>query len=172
VVLVDVGVYWVHRAMHQIPFLWRFHSIHHSTRSLDWVSGFRNHPGEAALAVPVFLPLLAAGLDPAAVGGVYVVVTGVVGAWAHLNVRWRMRPLHKLVLTPDFHHWHHANEPEAINTNYSVFLPLWDILFGTYFMPADRRPQVYGTDDPVPGGVLGQLAYPLRKRRAPVLVPF
>ena len=88
----------------------------------------------------------------------------VTGLWAHLDVRWRLRPLHRVVLTPDFHHWHHANERDAINTNYAGLLPIWDLLFGTYYMPDDRRPSRYGIDEPMPLGVWGQLRQSFRRR--------
>ena len=77
-------------------------------------------------------------------------------------MRWRWRPLHKVVITPEFHHWHHADEPDAHNTNYSVFLPLWDLVFGTYFMPGDRRPARYGVTPPAPDGIVAQLRAPLQ----------
>jgi sterol desaturase/sphingolipid hydroxylase (fatty acid hydroxylase superfamily) len=91
------------------------------------------------------------------------VVRLVTGLWAHLNVRWRLRALQPIVLTPEFHHWHHANEPEAINTNFAGLLPVWDIMFGTYRMPADRRPQVYGISEAMPATMAGQLASPFRR---------
>src|SRR5690606_11952903 len=70
--------------------------------------------------------------------------------------------IQKLVATPEFHHWHHADDPDAWWTNYAGLLPVWDLLFGTYRVPADERPEVYGTDTPVPGDLLGQLGWPLR----------
>lgn len=121
VLLFDLLVYWTHRWSHTIPLFWRFHAIHHSTRHLDWVSGFRAHPLDGAFIAPAFAFMLAAGFDPE-ITGALAVLQFVVGIWAHLNVRWRLRKLRYLVLTPDFHHWHHANEPEAINTNFSTRL--------------------------------------------------
>jgi len=109
--------------------------VHHSTEQLDWVSGFRNHPFDGAIVAPPFFFLIAAGFD-ATFTGVLAVVQLVTGLFLHANVRWRWRPLHRIVITPEFHHWHHANETDAHNSNYSVFLPLWDIVFGTYYMPA------------------------------------
>jgi hypothetical protein len=73
-----------------------------------------------------------------------------------------------VVVTPEFHHWHHANERDAHNTNYSVGLPIWDLVFGTYFMPADRRPTRYGVTPPVPPGLGPQLWHPLRGLRNPL----
>lgn len=159
--LFDLAIYWAHRFGHEVPFLWRFHRLHHSTRHLDWVSGFRNHPLDGALFAPAFVFLLVAGFSPQ-FGGALLVIQLVTGLFLHANVRWRWRPLHRIVITPEFHHWHHTNEADAHNTNYSVFLPLWDIVFGTYFMPRDRRPSVYGVDGPVPATIPAQVWEPMR----------
>jgi sterol desaturase/sphingolipid hydroxylase (fatty acid hydroxylase superfamily) len=161
VLLFDLLVYWTHRWSHTVPLFWRFHSVHHSTNHLDWISGFRAHPFDGAFMAPVFAFFLGAGFQPAITGGL-AVVQFVIGLWAHLNVRWRLRPLRAIVMTPDFHHWHHANEPAAINTNFGVFLPIWDIVFRSYYMPADRRPQRYGIDEPIPLSLPRQLLHPFR----------
>ncbi|MGH1504739.1 MAG: sterol desaturase family protein [Acidimicrobiales bacterium] len=164
IALFDLLIYWVHRWSHEVPLLWRFHAIHHSTETLDWVSGLRNHPFDGALLAPAFAFLLAAGFS-AEFSGALVAVQIVTGIFLHANVRWKWRPLQRLVITPEFHHWHHANEPEAINTNFSVFLPLWDQIFGTYRVPKDRRPTVYGVDEYVPEGLWAQLRHPFRGMR-------
>jgi sterol desaturase/sphingolipid hydroxylase (fatty acid hydroxylase superfamily) len=165
--LFDVAIYWAHRFGHEIPFLWRFHSVHHSTEHLDWVSGFRSHPFDGVFIAPAFVFLLAAGFSPE-VAGALAVIQILFGLFLHANVRWRLRPLHKVIITPEFHHWHHANEPEAHNTNYSVFLPIWDLMFGTYRMPADRRPLRYGVTPPIPAGIVPQLVHPLHGLRNPL----
>jgi sterol desaturase/sphingolipid hydroxylase (fatty acid hydroxylase superfamily) len=167
VLLFDLAIYWTHRFGHEVPFLWRFHRVHHSTRHLDWISGFRNHPFDGVLLAPAFVLLLAAGFRPE-LAGALVVVQVALGLFLHANVRWRWRPLQRLVITPEFHHWHHANERQAYNTNYSTFLPVWDLLFRTYSVPADRRPTVYGVDGTVPPGLVGQLWEPLRGLRNPL----
>jgi sterol desaturase/sphingolipid hydroxylase (fatty acid hydroxylase superfamily) len=159
--LLDILVYWTHRLYHEVGFLWRFHSIHHSSARLDWISGIRTHPFDGALIIVPAVVLFAAGFQLEVVGFL-AVVQAILGIFAHANVRWRLKPLHRVVMTPEFHHWHHANYPESIHTNYSVFLPLWDIIWGTYFMPADRRPEVYGLDDPMPPSMPGQLLAPFR----------
>lgn len=164
-VLFDLVIYWAHRWSHEIPFLWRFHAVHHSTETLDWVSGFRNHPVDGAIIAPPIVFLLAAGF-PLEFTGALAVLQLVTGLFLHANVRWRLRPLHRIVITPEFHHWHHADDPEAINSNYSVFLPAWDLLFRTYFMPTDRRPEVYGIAEPMPAGLVGQFLHPFRGGRA------
>ncbi len=159
--LFDLLIYWTHRWYHEVPILWRFHAIHHSPKHMDWISGFRIHPLDGTLIAPAFAFLLAAGFG-AEFTGILAAVQAVIGIFLHANVRWRLRPLHRLIITPEFHHWHHANEPGAINSNYSVFLPAWDIIFGTYFMPRRRRPQVYGVAEYIPEGMVDQLRYPLR----------
>mgnify|MGYP001432947513 CR=1 FL=1 len=164
VVLFDLAIYWAHRWSHEVPALWKFHAIHHSTEQLDWVSGFRAHPLDGAIVAPPVVFLLAAGFDPA-VTGALALVQFVTGLFLHANVRWRLRPLHRLVITPEFHHWHHSYEPEAHNSNYSVFLPLWDILFGTYYMPRNKRPVRYGVALDVGTTMRAQLAYPFRGMR-------
>lgn len=161
IALFDLAIYWTHRWYHEVPFLWRFHAVHHSTEHLDWVSGFRTHPFDGTLIAPAFVFLLVAGFS-AEFTGILAVVQIVTGIFLHANVRWRWRWLHKIVITPEFHHWHHADQPGAINSNYSVFLPLWDLLFGTYFMPDGIRPTRYGVSEPIPDQMLGQLWYPMR----------
>jgi sterol desaturase/sphingolipid hydroxylase (fatty acid hydroxylase superfamily) len=166
IVLFDFVTYWVHRWSHEVPFFWRFHQIHHSTEQLDWISGFRNHPIDGALLAAPFGLLIAAGFENQFTG-ILVVVQIVTGLFLHANVRWQWRWLQRLVITPEFHHWHHSDEPAAHNTNYSVFLPVWDIVFGTYRVPKQSRPQRYGVSDPVPAGIVGQLLHPFRGMQRP-----
>lgn len=159
IVLLDILIYWTHRLSHEVGFFWRFHAIHHSSEKMDWISGIRSHPFDGVIiAVPAVF-LIIAGFDLEVVG-IAAVVQAVLGLLAHANVRWRFRPFHKIVMTPEFHHWHHANHAESIHTNYSVFLPIWDIIWGTYYMPADRRPLVYGQDEDTPTSVPGQMLAP------------
>ncbi len=164
VLLFDLAAYWIHRWAHEVPQLWKFHAVHHSTETLDWISGFRAHPFDGALVAPPFFLLLAAGFAPEVAGGLAVVQL-VSGLFLHANVSWRLRPLQRLIATPEFHHWHHANEPDAINKDYSALLPVWDIVFGTWFMPRDRRPEVYGINEEMPAGLTAQLRHPLRDLR-------
>jgi sterol desaturase/sphingolipid hydroxylase (fatty acid hydroxylase superfamily) len=167
ILLFDMASYWGHRWSHEIPFIWRFHSIHHSSEQLDWVSGIRAHPFDGGVIAPVFVFLVAAGFSPR-VSGALAGVQLVTGVFLHANVRWRWRPLQRVVNTPELHHWHHANEPDALNKNYAILLPVWDLLFGTYFMPPNRRPQVYGVTQPLPVTLMGQILEPLRGLRNPL----
>jgi sterol desaturase/sphingolipid hydroxylase (fatty acid hydroxylase superfamily) len=162
ILLLDILIYWTHRLGHEVGFFWRFHSIHHSSEKMDWISGIRAHPFDGVIiAVPAVF-LIVAGFNIEVVG-IAAVVQAVLGLTAHANVRWRLRPLHRIVMTPEFHHWHHANHPESIHTNYSVFLPVWDMVWGTYYMPSDQRPQVYGQSENTPPSVPAQMLVPFSK---------
>lgn len=171
VVVFEIFGYWYHRWSHELPFLWRFHAVHHSSERLDWLSAARLHPLEgffSGLVVgPAFVVL---GFRPVAVP----VVTTALTVWAillHANVRWRLGTLDGIVTTPEYHHWHHSNHAEARNHNYSGLLPVLDRIFGTYYQPVHRRPEVYGVDSHVPDGWFAQLLHPFRRASSPV-TPF
>ena len=168
ILLFDMTTYWAHRFYHEVPILWKFHSIHHSTEHMDWVSGFRGHPFDGTLIVPAIFFLIAAGFPNEQVG--FLAIFQIVfGLFLHANVRFKFKIFHRFIMTPEFHHWHHSNEDDAIWSNYSTFLPLWDMLFGTYFMPkGDRRPQIYGVDELVPMTMAEQLKYPFEGKKNPL----
>lgn len=164
-VLFDFLGYWTHRWAHEVPFLWRFHAVHHSPEHMDWISGFRIHPFDGVLIAPPALFLLAAGFG-AQVTGVLAVVQILLGLFFHANVRLRLRWLDKIIANPEFHHWHHANEADAIGHNYAAAIPMWDLIFGTFFMPkGGRRPRYYGVNEYMPDHMLGQLSHPCRGAR-------
>lgn len=167
ILLFDMTTYWAHRFYHEIPILWKFHAIHHSTEHMDWVSGFRAHPLDGTLIAPAIVFLIAAGFPNEQVG--FLAVFQIVfGLFLHANVRFRFKIFDRFIMTPEFHHWHHSNEEDAIWSNYSTFLPLWDMLFGTYFMPkGGRRPQIYGVDEIVPMNMAEQLKYPFEGVKNP-----
>jgi sterol desaturase/sphingolipid hydroxylase (fatty acid hydroxylase superfamily) len=168
VALVAVGNYWGHRLTHQVPFLWRFHSVHHSIEQMDWVASGRLHPLDQAFtqAFTVF-PLFLLGYGTGVFGGVAVFVT-LLALFQHANVRLRFPGLRWVINTPEWHHWHHAIDDDARDKNFG--LPVVDKLFGTAYLPKDRRPVGFGTRSPVPAdGYLRHLAYPFtRAAKAPV----
>ena len=161
-VVFDFVNYVGHRVQHEVPFLWRFHRIHHSSEQLDWLAGARVHPLPSVLdGLFRAVPALLFGLTEAGASVLTVIVT-LSAVLTHANVSWRLPRLSRWWATPEFHHWHHAAEPEAVNRNYAGVLPIWDRLFGTFHLP-DRYPRSYGADRPVPHGWWGQLIDPLRR---------
>lgn len=161
-VIAELAQYWAHRAAHEVPFLWRFHKVHHSSEQLDWLAAARLHPLDQAFTRScAAIPLFALGYQGRVLGGV-AVVFALQAIFIHANVRSTFGPLRYVVATPQFHHWHHAGEPEHRNQNYAGELPLLDALFGTLHLPRREWPQRYGIDEPTPNGYLRQLAWPFR----------
>jgi sterol desaturase/sphingolipid hydroxylase (fatty acid hydroxylase superfamily) len=168
---IELAVYWAHRLLHEVPLFWRFHKIHHSSQRLDWIAGARVHPFDRGIGVAVaVVPAFLLGVRPIQFGAV-AAIQGVVAVLLHANVRWRFRPLARVVATTEFHHWHHSLGDDARDANYAAFLPIFDIIFGTYHMPADARPERYGVWDHVPHGWWAQLKDPFRSRTTTPTVP-
>ena len=156
------GQYWAHRATHQVPLLWRFHSVHHSIEDMDWLASARLHPVDQIFTHgAVVIPLFLLGYGGNVFGGVVVFFT-LLALFQHANVRLRFPVLRWVINTPEWHHWHHALDREAINTNFGT--PVIDKLFGTAYMPKGKVPTGFGTVEPVPPVGWGrQLAYPFTR---------
>ena len=166
VAVTDFTQYWVHRAFHAVPLLWRFHAVHHSADHMDWLAGSRLHLVDIAVTrgltyVPIYVLGFADGPLMA-----YLVLVSAQATFIHANVRFEFGWLRWVLATPQFHHWHHAAEPEAVDKNFAVHLPLLDVLFGTAHLP-DRWPSSYGllNDMRAPRGYLRQFAWPFQRRR-------
>ncbi len=160
--VVDFGTYWIHRAMHEIPALWKIHAVHHSTEQMDWLASSRLHVLEIlANRFAGYLPIFILGFAPSAVYA-YLVFVSFHAIFIHANVRFRFPLLRWLIATPEFHHWHHSSEDAAVDRNYAGFLPIYDVLFGTTYMPSTLANR-YGTrSNDVPEGIVGQFLYPFR----------
>jgi sterol desaturase/sphingolipid hydroxylase (fatty acid hydroxylase superfamily) len=154
-VLSDFMLYWLHRL---------FHAIHHSSEELDWISAARFHPANLFLGtILVDVILLMAGISPNIMLWVGPFTT-FHSAFVHANLSWTLGPFKYVLATPVFHRWHHTSLEEGGNTNFAGTFPIWDILFGTFRMPANRLPEQYGVDDQgIPSEIAGQLVYPFRQ---------
>lgn len=163
-ILTDIAQYWFHRLFHRIPFLWGFHAVHHSARSMDWLAGARMHFVEIVLLRGVTsLPLLTLGFLPSVMQA-YVGLVYIYASLVHANVRGNFNRLGKFLVVPRFHHWHHAIEDEGYDKNFAVHFPILDRLFGTHYFPDDAWPKGYGVKEEVPHGYLAQLRYPFVRK--------
>ncbi len=142
VVLGDAWYYWWHRMQHEWPALWELHKLHHSDEFLNATTIFRSHflelAGQALVrGLTIGLVFDLAGLPQTALA---IVVAGLLppvwDIFIHANVRidW-MRPLLPFLSTPQFHWIHHSREPQHQDKNYSIWIPFFDVLFGTYYAP-------------------------------------
>ena len=162
VVLSDFASYWSHRLLHS-RWLWRFHAVHHGSTQVDWLSSVRLHPvndivGKLVQGLPLFL----LGFDYTLLA-VYTPFLTLYAIFVHANVSWTFGPLRYVVASPVFHRWHHTCEREGLDKNFAGLLPVWDLLFGTFYMPPGRRPERFGVEGaPVPEGLWSQLVYPFR----------
>ncbi len=173
VIVGDLGTYWGHRWSHQNPLLWRFHAIHHSAKAMDWLVNTRAHPLDLVFTrVCGLVPLYLLGLAQPTDGEVDLVpvlyaLCGYVWSFIiHANLGWRFGWLERAIATPAFHHWHHANDERAsIDTNYAAIFPIFDIIFGTFYLPK-RWPKQYGIETNMPSDLTGQLLQPLGLHRS------
>jgi sterol desaturase/sphingolipid hydroxylase (fatty acid hydroxylase superfamily) len=162
----DGTQYWVHRTFHAVPILWRFHAIHHSAEEMDWLAGSRLHLLDVIVTRGItYVPIFVLGFSNGALM-IYVFLVAAQATFIHANVRWRFRRVRHIVATPAFHHWHHSADREAVDRNFAVHTPVWDLLFGTYYLP-DAWPLRYGLtgNRKIPSGWLRQLVHPLRTHR-------
>ncbi len=160
VLAADLVEYVSHRAYHEVPALWRIHAVHHSPTEMDWLSGSRLHVLEPLVTRAVILvPIFVLGFPQDTIFAYLIWVT-VQSVLIHANIAMTGGWLGYVVVTPQFHHWHHASDEEALDKNYSAHTPLFDLLFGTWHLPKGRWPQHYGTVKPIPGGMIGQFFYP------------
>jgi sterol desaturase/sphingolipid hydroxylase (fatty acid hydroxylase superfamily) len=165
--LTDFVQYWLHRAFHRVPFLWGFHAVHHSAKSMDWMAGARMHFLEIiVLRSSTAIPMFTLGFDPSALQA-YVLLVYVYSSFIHANVRGDFNTLGLWLVTPRFHHWHHGIEKEAIDVNFAIHFPMYDRLFGTFHLPKGIWPVGYGVGGhPVPNGYWKQFFYPFRRTQA------
>jgi sterol desaturase/sphingolipid hydroxylase (fatty acid hydroxylase superfamily) len=164
----DAGRYWGHRLAHEVPFLWRFHAVHHSATRLWFWNATRQHPVDKAwftfteLLVPTLMGVHGEVL------GLYLIATAVCGFAQHCNVDLKLGPLYWLFNVVELHRWHHSKKIEESDNNYGNNLIVYDRIFGTYFHPENngdnRGVGEIGLLNPdYPKNYLGQLAAPFKK---------
>ena len=163
----EIGFYWGHRWAHEIPLLWRFHSVHHNPEQVYFLISARAHPIDNVFIrlcglIPIYVLGIATPLTPSGgtVSALLVLLITMWGFLIHANVRWRLGPLEWLIATPAFHHWHHTLA-EPRDRNFASMLPCIDWLFGTFHLPRNQWPSAYGIEAKLPNSLAGQLVYPL-----------
>jgi sterol desaturase/sphingolipid hydroxylase (fatty acid hydroxylase superfamily) len=161
VLLSDLFMYWGHRLQHRVPFLWRFHAVHHSSEHMDWLAGHREHPVDSIYTMTLInLPPMVLGFPLETIAS-FLLLRGVWAAYIHSNVRLPIGPLRWFIGAPELHHWHHDRDRDV--GNYCNLSPLMDILFGTYHCP-DHEPERFGINEPTPQTYVGYMIQALLPR--------
>ena len=143
-VLADGLRYWLHRWAHEWEPLWRFHAVHHSPHKLYWLNVGRFHPIDKGLQVFLdTLPFLFLGVGEEVLG-LYVVCYASNGFFQHCNIDLRLGVLNYLISGPELHRWHHSMVKKESNHNYGNNLIVWDLVFGTWYLPKEREVQELG----------------------------
>ena len=160
-VAADFPRYWLHRAFHKFTPMWRFHAVHHSPHRLYWLNVGRFHPIEKAVQYAVdALPFALLGVSSEVLAA-YFVFYGINGFFQHSNCRVRLGPLNYIVSGPELHRWHHSELATESDTNFGNNLIVWDVLFGTRFLPKDREVGPLGLlNRKYPMGFLAQMKSP------------
>lgn len=160
-VIWEFGLYWNHRFMHGAA--WRFHSLHHKLRRLSWINSGYGHPMNfvlTSLFSYTALSFSGAPVDVLIFSGYFSLV---INFLSHANIDVKMGWLNWVLNTPELHRWHHVNEPESAGRNFGTQLIIWDLIFGTYYLPKDKLPsRNLGDDTPAPSSYAAQWLAPFR----------
>ena len=140
----DFTSYWVHRWQHSSPFLWAFHSMHHTQDELSFATTARSHPVEQWFtSLVIFLPVvLLLGPQPS-IWLPVALAQQFLFAMTHSRLDWRFGPLHRVLVSPTFHSAHHSLHREHHDRNFAAIFSFWDFLFRTA-APVKRRVETCG----------------------------
>lgn len=161
--LMDLSSYWSHRLFHTVPWLWRFHAIHHSAKTVRWATTARVHPiNELVTYLTSTVPFFLIGFP---LNAVFPLMPWIMGIALCAHTQWNLSfgVLGHVFVSPRFHRWHHTHSSEGGNSNFGNVFSFWDRLFGTRYYPEGREPQNLGLDiDNVPESYWKQLTYPFK----------
>ena len=166
-VIKDFVEWNIHRLLHNVPWLWELHKLHHSIEQLDWIGNFRFHWGEIIVYKTLsYLPLVILGVDHRVLFAIALLWTVMLDV-NHANVPFSWGPLRYVLNSPKMHVWHHDIELHGKGgQNFGQLLSVWDWLFGTVYWPRDREhPDELGFEgiESYPQGVLGRMIFPFRR---------
>ena len=153
-VVAELPKYGWHRLEHEVELFWRLHATHHSAPRLYWLNAVRFHPVDIAVDTLVGLfPLWVLGCGEEILV-LFAIASTVHGYFQHANLKLRLGPLNYFFSMAELHRWHHSKTLAEANTNYGQNVIVWDLVFGTRFLPADREP-------PEAIGIAGLPAFPM-----------
>lgn len=166
----DLLIYIRHRIFHSRT-IWPFHSIHHSSEDLNWISTARFHPVESLieifLEIVLFASLVYFGFSLSIIALASLII-GFYNFLIHSNCNWTFGALGRIFVSPVLHRWHHSADKAAIDKNFAAMFSFIDIMFGTYYMPVDKQPELLGLPQSqtkvFPRKFIDQVFFPFRKK--------
>lgn len=147
IILLDYTLWWWHWLSHRVPFLWRFHLVHHIDRDLDASTALRFHFGEHLLSVGFRMAQIVVIGAPAAALFLWQLILFVAILFHHSNLRLPVRVeafVVRLIVTPRMHGIHHSDRRDEANSNWSSILSIWDLLHGTLILGVPQDEVVIG----------------------------
>lgn len=140
-VIQDFTHWNVHRMLHRVPFLWRFHKVHHSVKEMGFAAHLRFHWMESIIYKTItYIPLMfiGFGLDDFFYLHLFTITWG---HFNHANFTVPLGPLKYIFNSPQMHIWHHAKVlPKGkYGVNFGLTLSVWDYLFKTNHIPHNGK---------------------------------
>lgn len=168
----DFVQWWVHRLLHRVPFLWRFHKVHHSVEQMGFAAHLRYHWMENVVYRSLeYIPLALIGIG---LNDFFIIhiFTLTVGHFNHSNFKIPLGPLRYVFNNPQMHIWHHAKHfpnSHPYGVNFGLTLSIWDYLFNTAYIPYDGKDIELGFEDmdKFPSSFSGQFFYGFGKEKTP-----
>ncbi|MFY0653391.1 MAG: sterol desaturase family protein [Cyclobacteriaceae bacterium] len=136
----DFFRYWYHRWMHESEFMWRWHSVHHSSERLYWFNGTRSHPLEGLISSFIWAIPLAFIKAPVEIVFVTGLLGRTIGRFQHTNLDVILGPFDYIFSSPKNHRYHHSVVLEEGHSNYGGDVIIWDHVFGTFYLPKGEQP--------------------------------
>jgi sterol desaturase/sphingolipid hydroxylase (fatty acid hydroxylase superfamily) len=163
IVIGDFLGYWTHRLNHTHPVLWNFHAVHHSAEIVDWLTAVRIHPLNDVFSKGIkVIIIMLLGFSPIA-ADLYTPILSSYVALIHANVPWAYGPFRYVIASPAFHRWHHEMDQKAWGKNYAGLFPIYDLIFGTFYLPRGQQPREFGLyGETMTDNFIGQMLYPFR----------
>ena len=163
--VIDLGLYAMHRFSHRVRWAWKLHAIHHSAERLYWLNGERRHPLSALLMAGPGLGLTVALGAPPLVISAWLTLMSVQLAFQHANLDYRVGPLRRWLGVAEVHRWHHKRDYEDAQVNFGEFFMIWDRLCGTFLDRPEtlRAGEVGLREETMPASDWAQMCWPFNE---------
>lgn len=156
----------IHRLLHKVPWLWKFHQVHHSVQEMGFAAHLRFHWMESIVYRTLeYIPLamIGFGIDDFLIVHFF---TTAMGHFNHANISIPLGPLKYVFNNPQMHIWHHAKHiPSKTGVNFGLTLSIWDYVFKTDYIPNSGKDTPLGFEkvEQFPKTFWEQITWPFKK---------